>query len=91
MGERREAAVYLQLAGRYFLLDGHKFGCAFLAYEGDPEVQHAKALVFVGEEREEWVSRLAGIAKKEGWRAGVSKEGELQLETVRKHQSRKHE
>jgi hypothetical protein len=48
-------------------------------YEGDPEVQHARAMVFVGEEREEWMSRLAGIAKKEGWRAEVSSEGKVSV------------
>jgi tRNA splicing endonuclease len=42
----------MHLAGKYFLMDGHKFGCAFLAYDQDPEVHHAKALVFVGDERE---------------------------------------
>lgn len=56
--------TYLHLAEKYFLVDGHKFGCAFLAYDHDPDIHHARALIFVGEEDEGHMSRLAGIAKK---------------------------
>lgn len=29
-----------------FLVDGHKFGADFLAYDGNPDNNHAKYLVF---------------------------------------------
>ena len=56
--------MYVHLKGEFYLVDGRKFGCAFLVYDKDPEIHHAKALVFVGEQKEEHISRLAGIAKK---------------------------
>jgi tRNA splicing endonuclease len=63
VSQLKEAAVHRHLMREYFLLDGHKFGCAFLAYDKDPDVHHAKALVFL-EENRVGMSRLAGIAKK---------------------------
>lgn len=32
---------------KMFLVDGHKFGCHFLAYDTQPDLVHAKYLVFV--------------------------------------------
>lgn len=41
------AYVWLMREKKVFLLDGHKFGCEFLAYESDPDIAHARFLVFI--------------------------------------------
>lgn len=52
----------------YFLTSGLKFGCHFLAYEGDPITCHAKFMVLCDNSKSEpWLiyGRLAGQVKKE--------------------------
>ena len=55
--------VYCNLKPLYFLMDGSKFGSTFLAYESDPEQNHATLLGFT-EGGIVDASRLATIAKK---------------------------
>ena len=41
------AYKYLITEKKLFLVDGHKFGCCFLAYNEHPDTMHAIYLVFV--------------------------------------------
>jgi tRNA splicing endonuclease len=44
------AFEYLVKEKKLFLVDGHKFGCSFLAYKEHPDSAHAVHLVFVNPE-----------------------------------------
>jgi hypothetical protein len=81
--------VYINLIGEYYLIDGHKFGCAFLAYDSDPDVHHASHLIFTGEDSDNHVSRLSGIAKKIALKAEFDIDGKITTRTVDKLNTRK--
>jgi tRNA splicing endonuclease len=49
---------------KYYLIDGHKFGALFMAYEKDPDHCHAKYLIFAGKFDANHLSRLAAACKK---------------------------
>jgi tRNA splicing endonuclease len=42
-----EYKVFKMLKPKYYLMDGSKFGALFLAYESDPETNHATCLIFI--------------------------------------------
>lgn len=53
-------------------------------------MHHARALIFMDGESEGHMSRLAGIAKKEAWRADIDAEGKITVSTLEKTHKRKH-
>ena len=62
------------MVDKYYLLNGHKFGCDFLVYEGHPEENHAKYLLFIEEDKmlaHNHISRLSNMCKKVGLVARV--------------------
>lgn len=77
-----EFIIYSHFAIKYFLLDAHKFGGLFLAYEQDYERHHAKYLIFKGPLNLNHMSRLAAACKKEGLLAEVAPEGTVRITAI---------
>lgn len=79
MSKQKHAKIFMHLTKEFYLIDGHKFGCAFLAYDQDPETTHAKHLIFIDEESLNHMSRLSGIAKKTGLIATLTEDNTVSL------------
>lgn len=79
MSKEKHAKIFMHLMKEFYLIDGHKFGCAFLAYDADPATNHAKHLIFIDEGSLNHMSRLSGIAKKIGIIANLNEENEVRL------------
>ena len=69
----------MHLNKEFYLIDGHKFGCAFLAYDADPQTNHPRHLIFIDEENLNHMSRLSGIAKKTGLIASLNEDNTVRL------------
>ena len=67
-----EYHIFKHFVNKYFLIDAHKFGGLFLAYEEDNETTHANFIIFNGEYNENHLTRLAAICKKQGLFVTVS-------------------
>lgn len=89
LSKEKHARIFMHLIKEFYLIDGHKFGCTFLAYDADPETYHAKHLIFIDEESLNHMSRLSGIAKKIGLIATLNQENEVRLLQVERLNSRR--
>jgi tRNA splicing endonuclease len=61
-----EFIIFRHFSKDYYLIDGHKFGSLFLAYDEDPDKSHAKYLIFTGKYDINHLTRLAAACKKVG-------------------------
>ena len=84
-----EYLIFEHFTARFYLIDAHKFGGLFLAYEEDYETNHAQLIIFNGEYNENHMTRLAAICKKKGLHVIVAKDREIISKEIERNDPKK--